>query len=59
MYETLKALSIRLDAPAQTLTKDAIAQLLIKIVYNSENSMSKNEVVDKYKEFVGCDDAKK
>ena len=37
MYETLKALSIRLDAPAQTLTKDTIAQLLIKIVYNSEN----------------------
>ena len=59
MYETLKALSIRLDTPAQTLTKDAIAQLLIKIVYNSENSMSKNEVFDKYKEFVGCDDAKK
>ncbi len=59
MYETLKALSIRLDAPAQSLTKDAVAQLLIKIVYNSENSMSKSEVVDKYKEFVGCDDAKK
>ncbi|MGN0488861.1 MAG: hypothetical protein ACI4HO_06335 [Ruminococcus sp.] len=59
MYETLKALSIRLDAPAQSLRKDAIAQLLIKIVYNNVNSMTKNQIIDEYKRIVKCDDAKR
>lgn len=57
MYETLKALSIRLDSPAQSLTKDAIVQLLIKIVYNSENPLSKNQILNEYKKIVKCDDA--
>lgn len=59
MYETLKALSIRLDSPAQSLTKDAIAQLLIKIVYANQNSMTRNQILDKYKSIVGWDDAKR
>lgn len=59
MYETLKALSIRLDSPAQSLTKDAIAQLLIKIVYANQNSMTRNQILDQYKSIVGWDDAKR
>ena len=59
MYETLKALSIRLDSPAQSLTKDAVAQLLIKIVYANKNSMTRNQILDKYKAIVGWDDAKR
>lgn len=59
MYETLKALSIRLDAPAQSLTKDAIAQMLVKILYKNPNSMSRNEILDEFKSIVGWDDARK
>lgn len=59
MYETLKSLSIRLDSPAQSLTKDAIAQLLIKIVYANQNSMTRNQILDEYKSIVGWDDAKR
>lgn len=59
MYETLKALSIRLDSPAQSLTKDAVAQLLIKIVYANKNSMTRNQILEKYKSIVGWDDAKR
>ena len=59
MYVTLKALSIRLDSPAQSLTKDAVAQLLIKIVYANPNSMTRNQILDKYKSIVGWDDAKR
>lgn len=57
MYEILKALSIRLDTPAQSLTKDAIAQLIIKIVYNSNTSLTKNQILDNYKSIVRCDNA--
>lgn len=59
MYETLKALSIRLDSPAQTLTKDAIAQLLIKIIYSNPNSMTRAQILDSYKRIVGWDDARR
>lgn len=59
MYETLKALSIRLDSPAQSLTKDAVAQLLIKIVYANQNSMTRNQILDKFNEIVGWDEAKR
>jgi hypothetical protein len=59
MYEILKALSIRMDAPAQSFTKDAIAQVLVKIIYNSNSSVTKNQIFDEYKKLVNCDEAKK
>lgn len=59
MYDTLKAISIRLDTTSQSLTKDAIAQVLIKIIYNSDISLSRNQILDAYKNIVKCDDAKR
>lgn len=57
MRDTLRSLQIKLDAPAQTLTKDAMAQLIIRILYNSDNSLSKNEIFSEYKKIVHCDNA--
>lgn len=59
MYETLKALSIRLDSPAQSLTKDALAQLLIKIVYANPNRMTFNQIWNQFTSIVGWDNAKR
>ncbi len=57
MYDALKAITVRLDSTSQSLTKDAIAQVLVKIIYNSEIYLSKNQIIEQYKQLVKCDDA--
>ena len=50
MEDVLKSLYIKLDTTAQSLTKDAIGQLLIKILYsNVPMGISKREVLSQYK----------
>lgn len=50
MEDVLKSLYIKLDTTAQSLTKDAIGQLLIKILYsNVSMGISKREVLSQYK----------
>lgn len=57
MYDALRAITVRLDSTSQSLTKDAIAQVLVKIIYNSDVYLSKNQIIEQYKQLVKCDDA--
>lgn len=44
MDKTLKALHLRLDSTSKSLTKNAISQLIIKILYQNENPLSKTDI---------------
>lgn len=57
MYDALKAITVRLDSTSQSLTRDAIAQVIIKIIYKSDIYLSKAQIIDQYKQLVKCDDA--
>ena len=53
MEELLKSLYIKLDSTAQSLTKDAIGQLLIKIIYSiNEGFATKHEILQQYDNVV-------
>lgn len=53
MEELLKSLYIKLDSTAQSLTKDAIGQLLIKIIYSiNEGCATKHEILQQYDNIV-------
>lgn len=44
MKDTLNSIYLRLDVDMQNLASKAIAQIIVKIVYSHENSMSKNDI---------------
>ncbi len=53
MDELLKSLYIKLDSTAQSLTKDAIGQMLIKIIYSIQDTRAtKTEILRQYNTVV-------
>lgn len=44
MIDTLNSIYLRLDVDMQNLASKAIAQIIVKIVYSNENSMSKKDI---------------
>lgn len=52
MDKVLQSLNIKLDSTMQTLAERAIGQLLVKIIFNSSDSISENELLEKYKDEV-------
>jgi len=44
MIDTLNSIYLRLDVDMQNLASKAIAQIIVKIVYSHENSMSKKDI---------------
>lgn len=56
MDELLKSLYIKLDSTAESLTNDAIGQLLIKIIFTSSAAgCTKNEIIAQYIKLVKQD----
>jgi len=53
MDKILKSIYLRLDSTTQSLTKNAISQLLIKIIYANINSISEKEIISAYKNVIG------
>lgn len=52
MDKTLKSIYLRLDPTNKSLTKAAISQLLIKIIYSSENPLTAIQIIDDYKAII-------
>ena len=52
MDKILKTMYLRLDSTTKSLTKNAISQLLIKIVYANNNQLSVNQVISEYKKVL-------
>ena len=48
MDEIIRSLYLRLDANSSTLTRSAIGQILVKIIYSSGQLVSKEEVFKAY-----------
>lgn len=51
MDEILKSIYLKLNSNTRTLTKSAISQILVKIIYSENRSMRKLEIVDAYKKL--------
>lgn len=51
MDKTLKTLHLRLDSTSKYLTKNAVSQLIIKVLYTEETSMSKTQIEDGLKKL--------
>ena len=52
MDKTLKSLHLRLDSTSKSLTKNAISQLIIKVLFNNENPISFKEIENGLKEVL-------
>jgi predicted nucleic acid-binding protein len=52
MDNILKSMYIRLDSTTKSLTKNAVSQLIIKILYASQSPLTKEEITTKYKELL-------
>ncbi|WP_436416964.1 hypothetical protein KCV26_09390 [Petrimonas sulfuriphila] len=52
MDKTLKSIYLRLDSTNKSLTKAAISQLLIKIIYASNNPLSEKQIIAEYKSIL-------
>lgn len=48
MDEIIKSLYLRLDATSSTLTRSAIGQILVKIIYTFDRQVSKDEIFKAY-----------
>lgn len=48
MDEIIKSLYLRLDATTSTLTRSAIGQILVKIIYTFDRQVSKEEIFNAY-----------
>ena len=48
MDEIIKSLYLRLDANTSTLTRSAIGQILVKIIYSFNGLVSKDEIFKTY-----------
>ncbi len=53
MDKTLKSIYLKLDPTNKSLTKAAISQLLIKVVYASLSPLSEKEIIEEYKTIIG------
>jgi hypothetical protein len=53
MKDTLKSIYLRLDVDMQNLASKAIAQIIVKIVYSHEKSMSKNDIKEELAKING------
>lgn len=53
MDKALKSVYLKLDSNMKSLTKNAIAQFLIKLIYASERRMTQKEIIESYKESIG------
>lgn len=53
MDKTLRSIYLRLDPTNKSLTKTAISQLLIKIIYASDSPLSEKQVIVNYKTIIG------
>lgn len=51
MDKVLSTIYLKVKSETQTLTKSAIAQILVKIIYSSEKRMSLREIITAYKTF--------
>jgi hypothetical protein len=52
MDNILKTMYLRLDSTTKSLTKNAISQLLIKILYASSKSLTENQLISEYKRIL-------
>lgn len=52
MDKILKTMYLRLDSTTNSLTKNAISQLLIKILYASKNPLNENQIISEYKNIL-------
>lgn len=53
MDEIIKSLYLRLDANTSTLTRSAIGQILVKIIYSLDGQVSKEEIFKAYAQING------
>lgn len=53
MDKILKSIYLRLDPTNKSLTKAAISQLLVKIVYASKNPLPEQQIIVNYKAIIG------
>ena len=53
MDEIIKSLYLRLDANTSTLTRSAIGQILVKIIYFLDGLVSKEEIFKAYAQING------
>ena len=53
MDEIIKSLYLRLDANTSTLTRSAIGQILVKIIYSLDGLVSKEEIFKAYAQITG------
>ena len=51
MDKVLSTIYLKVKSETQTLTKSAIAQILVKIIYSSEKRMSLKDIIASYKAF--------
>ena len=51
MDKVLSTIYLKVKSETQTLTKSAIAQILVKIIYSSEKRMSLKDIIAAYKAF--------
>ena len=51
MDKVLSTIYLKVKSETQTLTKSAIAQILVKIIFSSEKRLSQKEIIDYYKKF--------
>ena len=52
MDKILQTMYLRLDSTTKSLSKNAISQLLIKILYANSNSLSENQIISEYKRIL-------
>ena len=53
MDEIIKSLYLRLDANTSTLTRSAIGQILVKIIYSLDGLVSKEDIFKAYAQING------
>lgn len=53
MDKTLRTIYLKVKSETKTLTKSAIAQILVKIIFSVEHRVSFNEIISLYKNFIG------
>lgn len=54
MNNTLNSIFVRLDVNLQNLTSKAIAQIIVKILYSNEGSMTKAQIKEALAQVNGC-----
>lgn len=52
MDKILKSVYLKLDSNMQSLTKNATAQFLVKLIYAAESGLSQKDLISRYKEAI-------